>query len=245
MWIRRALLLATLGVALLAPAPARSQGKTYTIKGMGKHYTKIGKQIRRQEPQRRHALVQLRGGPGFVTANPERAFGTRLAVDTVRSVMAAFEQEYPRQPIIVRDLSKRNGGVLGNHNSHVDGRDVDIQLPLNPVEDVTDRSPRTVAAGQTWFLIRALVDSCAIEYIFVDKEVQRAVHRWAVLDGVPAKELEMILQYPRPERRAVGVVRHWTNHQDHLHVRFLKAAALVDGAEKTYCEWKKAARSNE
>jgi murein endopeptidase len=235
----------TLLTALLLPAVAAAQGKTYTIKGMGTHYTRKGKELRHAQPFKKVPLVQLKPGPGYVTADPDRAWGTKLNVDTIRRVMGAFEKEYPSQTVIVGDLSKKGGGVLDNHNSHLDGRDVDIHLPLNPLENITDKGPRTPNAGQIWFLLRAFVESCAIEYIFLDKAVQKTVHTWAHNEGVSAKELELILQYPRPERRNVGVVRHWTNHEDHFHVRFVRAPTAVDGAQKAYCDWRKAQRAAE
>jgi murein endopeptidase len=228
-----------LALALLDGGRAECQGKTYVVKGMGTHYTRKGKQIRRAQPHRRVPLVQLKGGPGFVTANADRAWGTKTAVDHLRRVMAAFDRAFPKaQPIIVGDLSKRGGGALDNHNSHLDGRDVDIHLPLNPLADINDKRPRTVNAAQTWFLIRAFVDSCQIEYIFVDREVQRIAHQHAVSQGVLKAELELVVQYPRAETKPVGVVRHWTNHQDHLHVRFQRPNATLPPPVKAYCDYR-------
>ncbi len=235
----RTLLLALLSLAFL-PSSAFAQGKTYVIKGMGTHYTKKGKEIRKAQPHKRVPMVQLRSGPGFVTANEERSWGTKLAVDEIRRVMAAFDRTFPRSPIIVGDLSKRGGGVLDNHNSHVNGRDVDINLPLNPVADITDKRPRTVNVAQTWFLLRTLAEGCLVEYVFLDKEVQKQLHAHALGEGVSRAELELILQYPRGEKKAVGIVRHWTNHEDHFHVRFQRST-LTDGATKLYCDWKRTA----
>jgi murein endopeptidase len=236
---RRTLLLPLLCLGLL-PLPALGQGKTYVIKGMGTHYTKVGKGIRKARPHKKVPMVLLKTGPGFVTANEERSWGTRLAVDEIRRAMAAFDKAFPRaQPIIVGDLSKRGGGVLDNHNSHLDGRDVDVHLPLNPVADISDKRPRTVNLAHTWFLLKAFADGCVVEYIFLDREVQRLLHAHALGEGVPRADVEMILQYPRSEKKAVGIVRHWTNHIDHFHVRFQRSST-PDGASKAYCDWKKA-----
>jgi hypothetical protein len=236
----RAFLLSLLSVGLFGSL-ARGQGKTYVIKGMGTHYTQKGKSIRKAQPHKRVPMVQLRTGPGFVTASEERSWGTKLTVDEIRRVMGAFDKAFPRvQPIIVGDLSKRGGGVLDNHNSHVNGRDVDIHLPLNPIADISDKRPRTVNLAQCWFLLKTLADGCLVEYIFLDKEVQKQLHGYALGEGVPRSELELILQYPRHERKAVGIVRHWTNHEDHMHVRFQRST-LTDGATKAYCDAKRAA----
>jgi hypothetical protein len=242
----RRLLPFTLTVAAAAAAlgspPAAAQGKTYVVGGMGNHYTRIGREIRKSQPHKRVALVQLKNGRGFVLAREEFSWGTPLAVAELRRVMAAFDRQFPEaQPIILGDLSKKGGGFLDNHNSHADGRDVDIRLPLVPLADIAEKGPRKVQARYTWFLIREIVKTCNVEYIFVDKSVQRLVHEHVLSEeGVPREELELVLQYPRSEKKDVGIVRHWTNHEDHLHVRFRRASSSEAAASKAYCDWKKA-----
>jgi hypothetical protein len=240
--LRCLLVVVVLCTAGLIWAPrGECQGKSYVIKGMGTHYTHRGKEIRKKKALPKVKLVELRTGTGFVVVNTQRAWGTQLAVYQINRIMAYYDRQFPKAPpVIVRDLSKKGGGVLDNHNSHLDGRDVDIQLPLN-VQDVADKSPRTVDLARTWFLVKALAESCSVEYVFLDRQVQRALHEHALNAGVKAQELSLILQYPRSERETVGVVRHWTNHQDHLHVRFGYEKAPLLPTVKAYCDWRKQA----
>ena len=41
-----------------------------------------------------------------------------------------------------------------------------------------------------------------------------------VVEPAGAASVAALLQYPRGKDKQVGLVRHWPNHADHLHVRF-------------------------
>ena len=125
--------------------------------------------------------------------------------------------------------------MLNNHNSHVDGRDLDIPLILNTVQDVTDSRPRTVNLERTWFLIHAMARTCDIEYMFLDRKVQQALYEHALAHDVSKQELSLVLQYPRQPTSREGVVRHWTNHYDYVHIRFRHEGAVLVPAVKAYC----------
>lgn len=227
------------GLTALRPSYVRGRGKTYRPKGMGTHYTPMGRKWRKEKPRRKLPLVRLEAGPGFVVGRPERAWGTRLAVYHINRVMALYRRRFPRAaPVIILDLSRRGGGVLDNHNSHVDGRDVDIPLVLDDVGDVEVNAPRSVNLHRTWFLVKAFADSCDIEYMFLDRKVQEQLHAHARKAGVPAQDLSLLLQFPADVTKRKGVVRHWPNHVDHVHVRFRHERAPLKPTVKAYCDWK-------
>ena len=50
--------------------------------------------------------------------------------------------------------------------------------------------------------------------------MQKRLYDWAHSRGTPDEDLAELLQYPRGKDTQVGLVRHWPNHADHLHVRF-------------------------
>lgn len=228
---------------LLESSTGRCKGKTYVPGKLGTTYTPLGRQHRKRKPHRRLRLVQLENGPGFVVARPERAWGTRLAVYQINRIMALYRRRFPdAPPVLIHDLSRRGGGVLDNHNSHVDGRDVDIPLVLEEVQDAKVTGPRTVHVERTYFIVKALADSCDIEYMFLDREVQKQLHAHARLGGATEEELALLIQYPSAETTSRGVVRHWPNHQDHVHVRFRHERAELLPAAKAYCDRGKAHR---
>lgn len=224
------------------PSVARAQGKTYLIKPGHKSWTKFGKShyYKTKRPKRSLKLVRLKSGTGFVVSNPRRAWGTRLAVYRINMVMASFRQRFPKsQPVIILDMSKRGGGPVKGHMTHMDGRDVDIPLVLEGVQDITRVSQRTVDLERTWFLLKTFVDSCDVDYIFLDRALQRSLREHALKKGHTAEELGLILQYPAAERSMTGLVRHWPNHKDHMHLHFRRERNPLLPAAKRYCEWRK------
>jgi len=224
------------------PSVARAQGKTYVIKPGQKSWTHFGKShyYRSKRPKRPLGLVQLKSGAGFVVSNPKRAWGTRLAVYRINMVMASYRQRFPKsQPVIVLDMSKRGGGPLHGHMTHMDGRDADIPLVLEQVPDITKVTQRIVDLERTWYLLKAFVDSCDVDYIFLDRDLQRLLREHAQLKGHSAEELGLIVQYPASVRSVTGLVRHWPNHKDHMHVHFRQERTPQLPAAKRYCEWKR------
>jgi hypothetical protein len=233
-------LLALIAPALLTTTSVQAQGKTYVIKKGGSKWTKFGRQNyhRKKYRGRKLRLVQLKGGPGFVVAKPRRSFGTRLAVYRLNLVMALYRQRFPRaEPVIILDLSRRGGGSMNNHMSHMDGRDVDIPLILEKMSSVTANTKRSVDVAKTWYIVQQLANSCDVEYIFVDTKIQKQLHTHAQGQGLGRQALSLILQYPDKQRSLSGLVRHWPNHHDHLHVRFRNERAPLPKATKAYCDF--------
>ncbi len=221
-------------VALLYQSPTTAEAKTYVVKPGRRAWTAIGKSLhyRARRPKRRLKLVRLQPGPGFVIDNPKRAYGTRLAVYRINMVMAAFQRRYPSDaPVRVHDLSKRGGGPLPNHMTHMRGLDVDLPLIVNRRLDGRPRLER----GRTWFLLRSFVESCDVDYVFLDRAVQKALYEHAVRRGYPLADLASIFQYPRSARSRSGIVRHWPNHHDHLHIRFRRENAPMLPIARGYC----------
>jgi len=119
----------------------------------------------------------------------------------------------------------------------VDGRDVDLPLILDQVGDVKVEGPRSVNLERTWFVIKAVADSCDIEYMFLDRMVQQRLHGYAMLNGATSEKVALLLQYPGEVTEKRGVVRHWPNHLDHVHVRFRHEGARLQPTVKAYCDW--------
>lgn len=234
------------------PASYRAQrvagGKVYHVSGSGgpvvvrgdissAYYGGKGKRRRVLRPRSR--LVKLDNGPGFVVANPKHAWGTRQMVYQLNRIMALYHKRFPDDPpIVIRDLSRRRGGPLPGHVSHQEGRDVDIPVVLDRVAAVDTSTVRTINAERTWFLVRELVNTCEVDFIFLDISVQKLLYERALIEGFPREKLGLILQVPeQPSQKGeTGIVVHWPKHLDHLHVRFRhRGAPLLKNAEK-YCK---------
>jgi len=141
------------GEAAIYPPQQVAGGKIYRVSADGpvvvrgdirKAYLG-GKRRRALRPHTR--LVKLEDGPGFVVANPKRAWGTRQMVYQINRIMALYHQRFPHDPpLVIRDLSRRRGGPLPGHVSHQQGCDVDIPVVLDPVASVNTSTVRTVNA---------------------------------------------------------------------------------------------------
>ncbi len=173
---------------------------------------------------------RLRSGKGYLLRRPERTYGTSQLVHYVREVVGSTRKQHPAaHRLAIGDLSSRRGGPLSGHRSHQSGRDIDIGLfyTKRPSGYPSEFKPGTASnldMAATWTLIKEFAATAkhdgGVEVIFLDYELQRALYKWARKQGVPRTTLRKILQYPAGRWADAGVVQHYPNHADHLHVRF-------------------------
>jgi LysM repeat protein len=163
---------------------------------------------------------------GYIIRSTAKAYGTE---ETTRWMIAAFDavnaKFKPIKAVRVHDLSARNGGKLRNHKSHQNGRDVDISYYRArcgpdgcPFETVR---PSDLDVARQWALLEHWLRNGQAEMIFIDYRLQAKLHRYAKRKGVSNAQLERWFQYPRGKYEPQGVIRHFRNHQDHFHVRFV------------------------
>jgi len=161
-----------------------------------------------------------------VVRTPARAYGTE---ETARWVVAAFDAvntKFKHTKVVrVHDISDRNGGKLRDHKSHQNGRDADISYYQEkcgsngcPFEHF--RSSGLDVARQ-WTLLEHWLRNGQAEMIFIDYRLQAKLYRYARRRGATKAQLDQWIQYPRGKYEPEGVIRHYRNHADHLHVRFV------------------------
>ncbi|HEY2733604.1 MAG TPA: penicillin-insensitive murein endopeptidase [Polyangiales bacterium] len=164
--------------------------------------------------------VQIPENPAlYKVRNPEHGYGSTHAIEVMQRGFATFRSRtgYDRD-IIIWDMSTLRGGSYGPHRSHRSGRDVDIGLPLRP-EWHHGMSPiGAVDWETTWHLVRALVETGEVRYVFLSRGGQLGLYKAARACGATPAELERIIQWPRTEH--VGIVRESPGHTGHIHVRF-------------------------
>jgi LysM repeat protein/murein endopeptidase len=163
---------------------------------------------------------------GYLIRSPARAYGTeettRWIVGAFNAVEARFKQS---KPVRIHDISDRDGGKLRDHKSHQNGRDADIsyyQTECGPRGCRFDgfRASELDVARQ-WTLLEHWLRHGQAEMIFIDYRLQAKLYRHAKRKGVPKAQLDRWIQYPRGKYEPNGVIRHFPNHADHLHVRFV------------------------
>ncbi len=175
------------------------------------------------------AAHRLPGDEGYQIRRPSRAYGEQHVIEHLRSSVAVVRALYPDvHTLAIGDISAQHGGKLDNHKSHQSGLDVDVGFYFRKVP--SGYPDRFVAADKnldleaTWALVTAFARTTdvddGVDIIFLDYAVQKRLYDWARKRGTPDGDLAALLQYPRGKDAMGGLVRHWANHADHLHVRF-------------------------
>ncbi len=172
---------------------------------------------------------QLAQGDGYRVRRPARAYGASHVVDHLRHAIAEVRALYPEvHTLAIGDLSAEHGGTIAGHRSHQSGLDVDLGFYVTQVP--AGYPDRFAAAGDdldlqaTWALLTAFARTADLDdgvaIMFLDHALQRRLYTWAHRRGTPEEDLEVLFQYPRGKDTQVGLIRHWPNHADHVHVRF-------------------------
>lgn len=166
-------------------------------------------------------------GPGReLKHTPWKGWATSSTVATLDVILREWARRYPtEQPILVGNMSAREGGRLEPHSSHQSGRDVDLSYPQNwdRKEELNWRKMNSDNLNRelTWALLELLRESNAIEGIFIDTKLQKLLHEHAIKTQRYTKdELEAWMEYPRAAGSGTPLIQHVRGHEDHIHVRF-------------------------
>jgi LysM repeat protein len=171
------------------------------------------------------APVQLGDHRGYVLRNPARSWATERTSSRLAAAFDAVVRAHPRAARVrVHDLSLHGGGSIDDHRSHQSGRDVDITYYQRRCDRTEGCGLRPVAPDELdvvrqWTLLRHWLRRGEAEAIFIDYALQAPLYREARRRGATPEELARWFQYPR-RGHPDGIVRHFPNHRDHLHVRF-------------------------
>lgn len=173
--------------------------------------------------------IALEDGPGLQVRSTSRAYGTKRTIQMLRAAAADVKARWPDAPkIVVGDLSYKRGGRMRPHKSHQSGRDADVSYYFRGNVQLPNLYPMTYEtfdAVKNWHMFKTLIDTGEVEYIFVNRELQRSLYEYARSIGYTKEALEPILQYPRATHEREGIIRHARGHDTHFHIRFACGAA--------------------
>ena len=176
--------------------------------------------------------IQMPPSDNYVRRAPNIMWGGAYMISNLQKALATFRQDVDFDGVIVvADMSRQNGGEFKPHSSHQAGRDVDIWLPtLKGVYKEKylgdgrsrERRPEPEEADwyATWGLVRALIKTDAVQYVFIDWTLQKYVYDAAKHMGATDEELDAWIQYPRGPKSSRAIFRHSPAHVHHIHVRF-------------------------
>ena len=170
--------------------------------------------------------VPMVDGPGRVMKMIGwKSFATANTVAVLDGVLRQWAKTGHKQPVIVGNMSSRNGGRLQPHSTHQSGRDVDLGYPqiLPAGEELNWRvmNSRNLDAKENWALLSTLVQTGQVEVIYIDREIQKLLYEYAVKQNLMSKSaLKRWMEYPSPTGSGNPVIQHVKGHVDHMHVRF-------------------------
>jgi murein endopeptidase len=160
----------------------------------------------------------------WVSVDPSHAWGTEETIDYLVTAIDAVHAEFPdSHPLFIGDLSRQRGGYLQPHLSHQSGKDVDVSYFYT-------RDPKWYARAtasnldrqRSWAIIRAIISRTDVQYIFIDRRVQRLLRSYAEAIGEDREWLESVFDGIPGEP---AIIRHEPGHDTHFHVRFFNPVA--------------------
>ncbi len=166
-------------------------------------------------------------GPGReLKHTPWKGWATAVTVATLDVILREWARRHPtEQPILIGNMSARDGGRLEPHSSHQSGRDVDLSYPQNwdRKEELNWRTMGSTNLNRelTWELLDILQESGAVEAVFIDSKLQKLLYDYAIESKRYTKdELVVWMEYPRSPGTGTPFIQHVRGHEDHIHVRF-------------------------
>jgi penicillin-insensitive murein endopeptidase len=168
--------------------------------------------------------VYLPDDARWTSADPIHAWGTAETIDYLVSAIDAMHAEFPdSHSLFIGDISRQRGGYLTPHLSHQAGKDVDVGYfyTQNP-QWYLRATPSNLDRPRTWALIRAMFVHTDVQYIFMDRRIQRLVRSYAEAIGEDPGWLESVFDGVPGER---AMIMHEPGHDTHFHVRFFNPIA--------------------
>ncbi len=160
---------------------------------------------------------------GYRIGNSDRSYTTPEVIGTLLDAVEAVQREHPGTcELFIGDLSAPGGGRLCGHKSHQNGRDADIGMYARgnrPLGRFVPMDASNLDVAKTWVLLENLLKSGRVQYIFMDRKLQKLFHDHALRSGWDKGYLDRLFLNVG-SRFDKAIIRHARNHRDHLHVRF-------------------------
>lgn len=164
---------------------------------------------------------------GYQLREPERTYTTPEVVGALLDAIEGVNEQFPATcDLYMGDFSREGGGWLNKHRSHQNGRDVDLAMyPKGNVylDRFVPMNKANLDVPRTWQLVENLLRSQKIQYIFVDRSIQRLLYDYALSRGHSRSYLDQLFG------TRGAVIQHVRGHQDHMHVRFFTPWSSLAG----------------
>lgn len=165
--------------------------------------------------------VPMPEGDAWILTDPHAAFGTEETIQGIKRGADAVRAAFPHaHPLVIGHLSAKSGGPLSPHRSHQSGRDVDLGFfhKGDPPRGLKVATAQNLDPAATWLFLKTVVQSSAVEFVFLDSRVQKMLADHAIAAGEDAKLVDELFLFRNKNPRAP--VRHLHGHHNHFHIRF-------------------------
>ncbi len=156
---------------------------------------------------------------GYHLRDESRSYTTPEVAGALLDAIEAVRKQFPDTcDVFLADFTCAGGGSSLHHRSHQNGRDVDVGLYAKgnrPLNGLVPMNQGNLDAAKTWCLIENLIASQRVQYIFLDRSVQKELYEYAVSRGYDEAYLHHVFGNVRG-----CLIQHIRNHIDHMHVRF-------------------------
>jgi murein endopeptidase/LysM repeat protein len=161
-------------------------------------------------------------GDGYTVVTPDKTWGTSETIAYVQTAIRRVRELHPDAPILrVDQISGPEGGYLRPHHSHQNGRDADLGFYYPTADPVRVRErEKYINPALNWELIKALVTLTDVEFILVDRRIQKVLYNYALRSGEDPAWLDSLFH-----AGANSLLHHARRHRDHFHVRFYNPRA--------------------
>lgn len=157
--------------------------------------------------------------PGYQLREENKTRTTPEVIGAVLDAIDGVREKYPDTcDLYLGDFTIGEGGPASHHRSHQNGRDVDMGLYAKGnrrLDSLHVMNESNLDAAKTWLLMEGLIRSQRVQYIFMDRSVQRIIYEYALSHGVDRAYLDQLFSNSKG-----SLVKHVPNHVDHMHVRF-------------------------
>ncbi len=161
-------------------------------------------------------------GEAWTVVVPESCWTTQETADAIIGAARQVREWYPEgAPVRVGQVSGPEGGYLPPHISHQNGRDIDVGLFYPGPEPYRIKERETVMdVAMNWAFAKAILMHGDVQFILLDKRVQKVLYDYALAHGENKQWLESLFHAgPR------SAFFHARKHRDHFHVRLFNPRA--------------------
>jgi murein endopeptidase len=161
-------------------------------------------------------------GGAWAVMVPESCWTTQETADAITAAAEQLRAWFPNgAPVRVGQVSGKEGGYLPPHVTHQNGRDIDVGLFYPGAEPYRIREREKVMdVAMNWAFAKALLMHGDVQFILLDRRVQKVLYDFALKQGEDKAWLESLFN-AGPK----SIFRHARRHRDHFHVRLYNPRA--------------------